>query len=486
MKAIFKSHRAELFLDMVKIGCIGFGGGNALIPVMQEILVDKRRTISQESFEEDILIASVTPGALPVEIAGGAGARADGWRGMLLAAVGMALPGVLATLLLLSALSSATEALTEQVTKLSVGVMAFVLCLLTDYVVKTYRKARNKCLICAIILVVFFLTGVKNLFRLWGLPSTFLPSLMAIHVFIMMFFLTFYVHGNISAPKIVTAGLICLLYAAGLSAPDDVPAWRLLTVGAEGLMGLLSVYGALTQRKAEKMDFERESYRNILLEVKAECLFAAALSLPALCLFGKAFLYLANGLLSSFLSFGGGDAYLTVADGLFVNEGLLDSGAFYGRIVPIVNLLPGSILCKTLAAVGYFIGMEETGSAAAGLLLALGGFACSVTGSCLSFSAMKYAYRRFGTLSFFELMRKGIRPVVSGLMLTVMVSMLRQGSKVDTGTLFINGFSLLLAEWALACFLKFAKKWENICIVLFLSLLSLALCNASLVFGLSA
>ena len=34
-----KKSIGKLFLSMVKIGCIGFGGGNALIPIMQQELV---------------------------------------------------------------------------------------------------------------------------------------------------------------------------------------------------------------------------------------------------------------------------------------------------------------------------------------------------------------------------------------------------------------------------------------------------------------
>ena len=472
MKAIFKSPRVGLFLDAMKIGCLGFGGGTALIPVMQEILVEKKRLISQEAFEKDILIASVTPGALPVEIAGGAGARIGGWSGMLLGAAGMALPGVLMTLLSLSALSMATETLMGRIEKLSLGVMAFVLCLLTDYIVKTYQKEKNKKATCATILAVFLLTGGKNLLKLFGVSPAFFPSLMTIHVFVMMFFLTFYVHGEHSAPKIVTATVLCALYVAGLTAPDT-DAWRFLTMGAASLMGLLSVYGVASHQELGKLPVDREGYRNVSREVFSEMVFAAALSVPALALSRNAFLFLANGALSSFMSFGGGDAYLTVADGLFVGAGLLDSDTFYGRIAPVVNLFPGSILCKTLSAVGYSVGMAETDSVAVAFSLAIGGFACSVSGSCLSFSAMKYIYQRFGTLPVFALIRNGVRPVVSGLMLSVIVTMLRQGGKVETDAFFLNGVSLLLAEWALGCFLKFRRKWNGAKIIA-----CLTLCNA--------
>ena len=49
---------------MLKIGFIGFGGGSALIPVIEEEVVEKDKIVSEEEFNDDVMIASITPGAL--------------------------------------------------------------------------------------------------------------------------------------------------------------------------------------------------------------------------------------------------------------------------------------------------------------------------------------------------------------------------------------------------------------------------------------
>ena len=46
----------RLFAVMFRIGCIGFGGGNALIPVIQNYIVEKQGLISQEQYDEDVEI----------------------------------------------------------------------------------------------------------------------------------------------------------------------------------------------------------------------------------------------------------------------------------------------------------------------------------------------------------------------------------------------------------------------------------------------
>lgn len=74
-----------LMQAVLRVGVIGFGGGNALIPVMEKEFVTKKPYVTKEEYDEAVLAASITPGALPVEIACGIG-RKYGRACMLLAA----------------------------------------------------------------------------------------------------------------------------------------------------------------------------------------------------------------------------------------------------------------------------------------------------------------------------------------------------------------------------------------------------------------
>ena len=103
--------------------------------------------------------------------------------------------------------------------------------------------------------------------------------------------------------------------------------------------------------------------------------------------------FVGQGAVSSFLSFGGGDAYLSIADGLFVPEYISESD-FYNHLVVIVNVLPGSILCKTLAGIGYLCGEAVVGTIAGGFAFAVAGFACSVACSCFVFYLVYHLYDR--------------------------------------------------------------------------------------------
>lgn len=65
---------------------------------------------------------------------------------------------------------------------------------------------------------------------------------------------------------------------------------------------------------------------------------------------------------------------MTIADGIFVGGGMITSQQYYNHIVPAVNVLPGSILCKTLAAAGYYTGWNLTQNIEVGLLFSIAGF----------------------------------------------------------------------------------------------------------------
>ena len=134
----------SMTMTMLKIGFIGFGGGSALIPVIEDEVVEKDKIVSEEEFNDDVMIASITPGALPVEVATGIGRQASGLKGMAAAATAMALPGALLTVLLQAVISSAGSVVKSQINYLSIGISAFIILTLLAYSLGTVCQAVNK------------------------------------------------------------------------------------------------------------------------------------------------------------------------------------------------------------------------------------------------------------------------------------------------------------------------------------------------------
>ncbi|MBR1834381.1 MAG: chromate transporter [Bacteroidales bacterium] len=90
----------ELFYSFFKIGTFTIGGGYAMIPLMEQELVDRRRWMSREEFLDQLALSQSMPGVLAVNMATGLGYRLRGFRGALSAIAGNIVMPVLFILLL--------------------------------------------------------------------------------------------------------------------------------------------------------------------------------------------------------------------------------------------------------------------------------------------------------------------------------------------------------------------------------------------------
>lgn len=82
----------QLFLSFFKIGTFTFGGGWAMISLIEKEVVDKFHWIEREEFLDLIAVSQSLPGILAVNIAVAVGDKLRGMKGALAAAVGCILP----------------------------------------------------------------------------------------------------------------------------------------------------------------------------------------------------------------------------------------------------------------------------------------------------------------------------------------------------------------------------------------------------------
>jgi chromate transporter len=81
-----------VFLMMMKIGAFTFGGGYAMIALLENELVSKRGWIERDEFLDLAAIAESTPGPIAINVATYVGYKRMGFFGALFATVGMCLP----------------------------------------------------------------------------------------------------------------------------------------------------------------------------------------------------------------------------------------------------------------------------------------------------------------------------------------------------------------------------------------------------------
>ncbi len=470
-----------LISSMIKVGVIGFGGGNALIPVIQQEVVEENQYITQEEYEKDIVAATLTPGALPVEIASGVGKQMCGLPGMILGGVLMAFPGALITVFLMAGMNLVSDQVLSQIQYASVGITAFIMCLLTEYIRGTFEqyKARPKAMWKALLIciAVFLLTAGKNLYRIFQIDATPIFSISTIDMLAIAFFGILVTDCKFTWQNLLPAGIVSAIYLLCIGKAGVIDN-AIVTWTIRAVMIVLSVY-TLKKSRGKKTKKPKTVLWPLVKETIAWILFALICSLPAIiCAGGETLLFVVKGLFSSLISFGGGDAYLTIADGLFVPDYISET-TFYNNLVLLVNVLPGSILCKTLSGVGFAYGVTTSGSQMVGFTMALAGFVCSVAASCGVFGVIYHLYEYLESVDVFINIKKSIKVIVSGMLMTVMSGLIQSCMTIGENATYpwYTILIMVFVIYGLDVFLYRKAKCKNIILIGMSLVLSMGICN---------
>ena len=84
----------KLFLTFLKIGAFTFGGGYAMIPIIQRETVEKHGWVNDDEILEMLAISESTPGPIAINSATFVGYRVAGFWGSLAATCGVVLPSL--------------------------------------------------------------------------------------------------------------------------------------------------------------------------------------------------------------------------------------------------------------------------------------------------------------------------------------------------------------------------------------------------------
>ena len=83
---------ADLFLTFARIGSFTFGGGYAMLSLLEHECVEKKRWLSADEMAELTVIAESTPGPIAINCATYTGMKTAGVKGAAAATLGMTLP----------------------------------------------------------------------------------------------------------------------------------------------------------------------------------------------------------------------------------------------------------------------------------------------------------------------------------------------------------------------------------------------------------
>lgn len=95
----------SLFISFVKIGCVGYGGGPSMIPLIKEEVVNLHKWVSLADFIDMLAIGNALPGPIATKMAASIGQAVAGPLGVVVSVVAIILPSILVLIALLKFVS---------------------------------------------------------------------------------------------------------------------------------------------------------------------------------------------------------------------------------------------------------------------------------------------------------------------------------------------------------------------------------------------
>ncbi len=155
-----KPSLATLFGTFFKIGAFTFGGGYAMIPLMQKEMVEKKEWVKDEDILEIVAIAESTPGPIAINASTFIGFRLRGFWGSFVSTLGTVLPSFIIITIIAYLLEGFADI--PVVKNAFFGIRAGVLALILKAFVTMFKKSPGNAVSYSIMAAAFLLAGVLD------------------------------------------------------------------------------------------------------------------------------------------------------------------------------------------------------------------------------------------------------------------------------------------------------------------------------------
>ena len=128
----------DLFRAFFTIGALTFGGGYAMLPMLEREIVNKHKWATQEELLNYFAIGQCTPGVIAVNTATFVGSKVKGVIGGVVATLGVVAPSILIITVIAMVLQSFMDIIWVQ--NAFAGIRVAVVALITASVVKLFKS----------------------------------------------------------------------------------------------------------------------------------------------------------------------------------------------------------------------------------------------------------------------------------------------------------------------------------------------------------
>lgn len=163
-----KSVMLDLLLTFMKIGLFTFGGGYAMISMIENQCVEKKKWITHDDMMNVTVIAESTPGPIAINCATFVGYRQAGYPGALVATFGIVIPSFIVIFIISIFLDNFLEI--KIIANAFKGIKIAVGILILDAAITMIKKMHKKIFPKVIMICSFIIMLLINIFS-WGISS---------------------------------------------------------------------------------------------------------------------------------------------------------------------------------------------------------------------------------------------------------------------------------------------------------------------------
>ena len=173
-KRDFEAMLLTLFFVFAKIGLFTFGGGYAMISLIEDTCVEKKKWITHDEMMNMTVVAESTPGPIAINCATFVGYKQKGFAGAVAATLGMILPSFIIIYLISMFLDSFMKI--TWIASAFKGIRIAVGILILDAAIKMIKKMKKKAFMISIMICSMAVMLMISFFS-WNFSSI---ALMAI------------------------------------------------------------------------------------------------------------------------------------------------------------------------------------------------------------------------------------------------------------------------------------------------------------------
>jgi len=159
----------DLIWTFIKIGASTFGGGYAMVPVLDRELIRGKGWITMEEVMDYYTIAQVTPGLIAINVSTFVGYKRKGVPGGIIATVSFVLPGV--TLMTIISVFISRFAEYKTVQHAFAGIRIAVGALILDTIIKLIKGFYKEAKSVVIFLIAFALSAILKQSPIYIIPG---------------------------------------------------------------------------------------------------------------------------------------------------------------------------------------------------------------------------------------------------------------------------------------------------------------------------